>query len=140
MREMGTVASGARGQEVTDKNILTLPTHDLLFIANIETRYHQVGAVLFHIDWSGERKPSKFWSRSLNEHEKKIVGTVERTSSDGVGHLTLRPCLLGRLYLVSLDWASLRWFQSITDPMEAFCSCEKGSASLMSTRSIRKLF
>ena len=98
--------------------VLALPREGLPYEVDTDASEYQVGAALFQVHPSGERKPIGFWSRSLLPAEKNY-STPEKECLAVVWALqTLRSYLQGEKFTVHSDQASLRWLLTIAETSE----------------------
>ena len=103
--------------------VLALPREGLQYEVDIDASDYHVGAALFQVHPSGERKPIGFWSRSLLFAEKNY-STPEKKCLPVVWALqTLRPYLQGEKFTVHSGQTSLHWLLTIGEPSGRLMRC-----------------
>ncbi|CAN8076114.1 unnamed protein product [Agarophyton chilense] len=98
--------------------ILALPKPNVPYSLDTDPSEYQVVCALFQTHPDGQRKPTGYWSRTLNAAEKNYSVSEKECRAVVRGLTTLRPYLQGETLTIHTDHSSLRWSLSMTDSSE----------------------
>ena len=101
---------------LTTPPVLQLPNPDLEFSVDTDASAYQVGCALFQNGPDGIRHPVGFWSRSLDERERKYSAGEREALAIIFAVKLLHPYLWGKHFKVYTDHQALRWVFSLDDP------------------------
>ena len=103
-------------QLVTAPPILKLPRSGLPYSIDTDASKSQIGCALFQTHPDGKRHPVGYWSRTLNQAERRYSVPEQECLAVVWSLLTLRPYLAFEKFTVNSDQSSLRWLMELSDP------------------------
>ncbi|CDF36784.1 unnamed protein product [Chondrus crispus] len=101
---------------ILEPPVLALPKKDLPYSVDTDASDYQIGAALFQTHPDAQRKPIRFFSRTLAAAERNYSVSEKECLAVIWAVQTLGPYLYGEHFVVHTDYASLRQLMNVTDP------------------------